>query len=61
VSEWHWKEEEEEEEEEASLSPLIQIMHPTNTLENALIFLKCMVNEHVLMTLVVLNKNLNPH
>ena len=42
----NWKEEEEE--EEASLGSPKQIMYSTNTLEHTLIFLKYVVNEHVL-------------
>jgi hypothetical protein len=45
----------EEEEEEASLSSPKQIIHRTNTLEHALIFLKYMVNEHVFINLVALS------
>ncbi len=41
-----WEEEEEEEEEVFSSSSK-QVMHFTNTLEHALIFVKGMVNEHV--------------
>ena len=52
---------EEEEEEEASLSSPKQILHSTNTLESALFFFKCMVNEHAFMNLVSLNKKLCPH
>ena len=49
------------EEEEASSSSPKQILHPTNTLEHTLLILKYMINEHVFMTLVSLNKNFNPH
>ena len=42
--------EEEEEEEETSSSSPTQIMHSTNTSEDAPIILKCTVNEHVFMT-----------
>ena len=35
--------------------------HSKSILEHALIFLKCMVNEHVFMNLVSLNKSFNPH
>ena len=38
--------------EEASSSSPEQIMHSTNALEPTLIFLKCMLNEHVFMNLV---------
>ena len=51
---------EEEEEEEASLSSLKQCMHSTNTSVHALIFLECMINEHVIMNLVSF-KNSTPH
>ena len=47
--------------EEAPLSSPKQIMHFTNTLEHALILLKCMVNEHVFMNLVSLGKSFNLH
>jgi hypothetical protein len=46
---------EEEEEEEASSCSSNQIPHSINTLEHALIFLKCMVNEYVFMNLVAPN------
>ena len=35
--------------------------HSPNTLEHTLIFLKCMVNEHVFMNLISINKKFNPH
>ena len=35
--------------------------HSTSTLQHALISLKCMVNEHVFMNLVSLNKYFSPH
>ena len=35
--------------------------HSTNTLENTLIFLKCMVNEHVFMSLVSLGIKFSLH
>ena len=46
---------------EASLSSLKQVMHSTNTLEHALIFFKCMVNEDEFMNLVSLSKYFNSH
>ena len=52
---------EEEEEEEASPSSLKQFMHSTNTLERALILWKYMINEHVIMNLMSLNKNSTPY
>ena len=55
MSDANWKEE-----EEASASSPIQILHSTNTLESALIFLKCMVNEHVFMNIVLLKKKIMP-
>ena len=36
-------------------------MHSTYILEDALILLESMVNEHVFMNLESLNKSLNPH
>ena len=50
----------EEEEEEASESSPQQIMHTTNTLDRSLIFLKCVVIEHVFMVLVSLGKEFSP-
>ena len=50
------KEEKEEDEEEASSNSPKQIMHSTNTLEPALIFLNCMLDEHVFVHLILLNK-----
>ena len=35
--------------------------HSLSALEHALIFLKCMVNEHVCMNLVSLSKDFSPH
>ena len=37
-----------------------QFWHSINTLEHALIFLKCMVSEHSFMYLVLLRTNFNP-
>ena len=51
VSGANWKEV-----EETSLSSPKQIMHSTNALEHSLLFLKCMMNEHVFMNFVSLNK-----
>ena len=45
---------------EASLSSPKQITHTTNTLDHALIFLKCMVNEHVFMNLISLGQKFQP-
>jgi hypothetical protein len=45
---------------EASLSLPKDIMHSTYTLEHALIFLKCMISEHIFVNLVPLNINLSP-
>lgn len=59
---WEWVAlNEKGEGEEASLSSSKQLMLSTNTLEQTLIFLKDMVIEHVLMILVSLDKNRNPH
>ena len=55
-SKWHQLNEEED-----SLSLAHQIMHSTNTLEHALIFLECMLNEHVFKHLVSLGKKFNFH
>ena len=37
-----------------------QIMHSTNTLEHSLVFLKCMLNEHVSINLASLDKKIEP-
>jgi hypothetical protein len=55
------EEEEEEEEEEASLNSPKQVMHPTNALKHALVFLKGVISEHVSMNLASLGRNSNPH
>ena len=39
----------------------IKIMHSTKTLEHVLIILRCMINEHVFMNILSLNKFSNPH
>ena len=48
---------------EASLSSLEHITHTTNTLSKhtLVLFLKCMVNEHVFMNSISLSKNSSPH
>ena len=37
-----------------------KIMHPTNTLERALVFLTYMVDEHIFIKLVSLGEKVNP-
>ena len=59
VSDADWKEKEEEEEEGCERSSK-QSMHFANILEHGLIFLKCMVSEHVFMDLVSLDENCSP-
>ena len=48
-------------EEEASLNSPKKITHFTNTIGHTFLFFICMIDEHVPMNLVSLNKNSKPH